>query len=1014
MKQFLLWVAVVGACLLHPSASAADTIYINTGQADFSWTNAPQIDAFAFYNSGEFTVYTRPLPFDMESVLNVTNRGLMYGSVGFGFDQASSVVPRRPMNNFINGRNALVEGFEYFGFYSSNVYYYPTFLTVWATNIVNEGVLRVGNAGQLRLEGNTIDCSRGGLEVAALLADPTAGWYPSSLREEYFPDTAIYDIYWGAGIAEQPYTTDTASILRMYGGGLGAQSPVHIVDGYYNLARTYAYPCVAFGYTNINGNLTLTTLTNQDGTLTNVFLPTNIIRQAVYVGIDDTNNFAVHAKFYPSRVQDVTFNTVIVGIDLSSTNVVADAGEESSIYFVDRLASETNLLFGTNLDMYPTTYRPAAYEVARTAPPEYFYGRNGNANIATDRTFLYQQSFSNRFATNFYAGYNAYVDYLAVRPAAVVGLGPLHQPGRIEIVGDQVNLSRTRFRGMGLVSVEAKHLISSSNAVVDSPSLVYNLGSTNGTLRVRNLAKESVLRLSGDLTAWSGLWTNQFAMIMSNWYIDATTNYYFPITNAVEVGIHCLIVGANSMIATQQVIVHDLVAQSTNVFIDDPMVVSRRLLIEADSLTFNSQFAVTNQIPEWPIWLPSAYVGLSDFQSTNIPGVRFLTNNGTMTILNKANYGSDADQPLKAFANHGALNAYVHNIAADEYENTGYINTTNDLVVVTSTGRLEGGRDLASGAVRYNAGDLKFRNYTVIARQGFFLNVTNSLADGGASAPSRVTVQDGFHLLRKPASGNLLGTTFESVATKFTSVPHTWAAEDRGATPEGFVDNAAIGTLALQVGSYAELRFGKPTDLYGTPLEGTYALYVDYLSLDSSIAADPESMIWIDPGFTLYFANSNVDPETLDGMIGGRLRWVKSYAGPTSGTEVFAKIGPGIFTTIRVNYALLESEFIDSDGDGLANAFDNPSPADWTNTPFDGATFTKINFVAGTSPQFRMSWNGAAETVYTVEYCPSLLPADWQVLSTVTNTAAVVRTLTVTDSPPANETERYYRVRYLP
>ncbi|MCX8107956.1 MAG: hypothetical protein N3G20_04050, partial [Verrucomicrobiae bacterium] len=242
----------------------------------------------------------------------------------------------------------------------------------------------------------------------------------------------------------------------------------------------------------------------------------------------------------------------------------------------------------------------------------------------------------------------------------------------------------------------------------------------------------------------------------------------------------------------------------------------------------------------------------------------------------------------------------------------------------------------------------------------------------------------------------------------YYSVSHTWAAADRGASRAGFEDNAAVGTLQLRLYPFGELRFGPPLDNQGNPVQGKFGLYVDYLDLDSSLQIDPEAGgLVIEPGLTIYFAYANVSPEKLDGKFGGRLRWVKDFAGPRSGVDVAVHVGPDSYKTIRVNKGLLESKLIDSDGDGLANAYDK-----W---PFDGPTLSEVK-VSGTPPVISISFSAAAGATYYVERAANLSAPDWVTIATVTKDSQFGGVMTATD-PEVTSPEgqaRYYRVRYNP
>ena len=169
--------------------------------------------------------------------------------------------------------------------------------------------------------------------------------------------------------------------------------------------------------------------------------------------------------------------------------------------------------------------------------------------------------------------------------------------------------------------------------------------------------------------------------------------------------------------------------------------------------------------------------------------------------------------------------------------------------------------------------------------------------------------------------------------------------------------------------------------------------------------ANPEAVVSIDPGLTIYFGNSNVSAEELDGTFEGRLRWVRSYAGPASGMPVASRQSGYEVKTIYVNAALMASTTIDSDGDGTANAYDT-----W---PFDGVTLKDLQVMGQPATELRISWDAAAETVYRVEKTSGLTPPEWTHHVTLTNTEPSVRTLTITDAiPSGTDQKRFYRVRY--
>jgi hypothetical protein len=179
-------------------------------------------------------------------------------------------------------------------------------------------------------------------------------------------------------------------------------------------------------------------------------------------------------------------------------------------------------------------------------------------------------------------------------------------------------------------------------------------------------------------------------------------------------------------------------------------------------------------------------------------------------------------------------------------------------------------------------------------------------------------------------------------------------------------------------------------------------LYVDLLDL--TLLPDYESRLYFaSTNITLYFAAANgVPEEELDGAMGGRLRWVKNFAGPSSSVEVLLPDG----TPFLVNRALRESLEYDSDGDGLANGYDP--------FPFSAPVISEVTATASQPAHLDISWLAAANTVYTVECSATGKAADWQFLMNVTNTAATPAWMTVQDPDPIGAAARFYRVYYDP
>ena len=401
--------------------------------------------------------------------------------------------------------------------------------------------------------------------------------------------------------------------------------------------------------------------------------------------------------------------------------------------------------------------------------------------------------------------------------------------------------------------MNTKHLIGSTNSFVDSENLFFDLASTNGTLAVQNLAKAQVERFYGDIFAWSAVWTNELLTT-----IDVITNGTSSgaVTNTIEIGYHALIVGGQ-MNTLKSVLVQEFAARSTNVTISDTMTVDKSLLIDAENLTLTGNLSLGQTAFNW-----NAVVA---------PQLAVFTNSGSLTVPNEANFGADRAAPYARMVNQGSINAFVAKISADEFDNSGSIVTTGDISVETRSGKLDSGAFTAGGNIDLSGGNIKVRAHTISATGGLFVRVTDVLTDAGLNGTSSWNVQNGFHLLTKPARGDLFGVTLSSFAPYFANPLHSWAAEDRGATPAGYSNNVVIGVLSLDANTEGLLTFSS--------VDARNALYVDFLNLGSAVANNLTNTLEILPGLVIYFAAANVPAEQLDGQLGGRLGRVRPAGG---------------------------------------------------------------------------------------------------------------------------------------
>jgi hypothetical protein len=969
MKRIIATFFGIAATVIQSHATQAN--WINGGVTNV----VVPIDATNVINNagGLVSVFSSPLPFDTSNTQNFTNSGTMNGSVGFRFDTAprdsigNLVAPRRLAANFHNRNTGVVAATDgsivldpLLGFTTGS------YLLVHATNLINQGTLSVGAGGLLQLVGTNVNISRSALAVNGLTGSSS---FNNPDLGTFTPSVAITDNYWGQG-------NDTFNVT-----GIGTYGLVPVIIGTnFTVATNLVFSSPSHAVTNTLGRLTTTvpspfnffaTNYNFVGAYTNAQNPTNLFRQAVFVRLA-SSNMGVNIKFSPSPQPTNFFRGVSVEIFNLETNIFTETTFTNAIYFSDTLASTTNR--GLLENFQDGTSRPANYILSRSPTPGFQGGMDTNA-IFTEN-FLFDPSFDSVESSGPYAGYSASLDNLPSRPPAIPSGDFTNNPGRIEIRADQLNMDKARIRTEGLLSIQANHLISSSNAVIDSENLSFNLTSTNGNLQVQSLMKEKVNRLRGDIYAWSATWTNSFTPAGSS--------------NAVSLNFHVLIIDAQTLLDELPVTVYELRAKATNIVINDNATVVRTLLIQSDSLTLNGNLTLSGTIQNWTQPL--------------VPTLKHFTNNGVLTIPNEAHFGDEGITPYRSFVNFGSIQSYGQSIRSDYAQLSGLNFAAASFSLQATNGQIDGGTIFANGAVTLAGDAIRLNQAWVDSGSLLEINVTNSLSDDGAASANLVSMTDGFYMSTKPATGDLLGTTVNSAALNFAQVNHVWAGRDDGVNITGFSNNVALGVLELE-------PLGVDPLFVFSGAGVANGLYVDLLDL--SLLSDYASQLQIDPNLTIYYAaailNTNAAPingqsteEYLDGQFGGRLRWVPGFAGPNSTTTVTIN-GNQI---ISVNLALRNSGVLDSDADGTVNGLDA--------SPFDGVMIDSIQRNASPAG-YLLTWDAAPSTLYQVEARTNLTTSAWSVLFTTTSTNAAVAPWTVldTNAAPAGVT-RYYRVTYSP
>jgi hypothetical protein len=446
-------------------------------------------------------------------------------------------------------------------------------------------------------------------------------------------------------------------------------------------------------------------------------------------------------------------------------------------------------------------------------------------------------------------------------------------------------------------------------------------------------------------------------------------------------------------------------SHSTNAVISDNMSIVESLLVDGKSLTLDGNVTIPGIVPVVnPILgFPPPGTPLQDWRGTNAPTLLFLTNHGIFSIANEAHFGDDRAAPYSAFVNTGTVSAASINLNSAYFENRGTLSTAGQLLMQFGSGLLQNGGSTSGGDSQFLAGSLKFSQYQMIVNGGLYLRATNALYDAGGASGNVFTMHNGFNLQSKPPTGDLLGTTFQTIAPAVPSVEidHTWAGLDRGVSAAGYSNNTALGELAVSSQSVDPFFY-----FSGTGAQN--GLYVDLLDL-SALGTNYLNQMAIDPSLTIYYAAATlgfIPPKTngvpqqpeeyLDGQFGGHLRWVRDFAGPNSSVAV---ISNGV--SILVNRALRNSLIIDSDGDGIANGADF--------YPFNSTPIAKLA-VAQPPPTAHLSWNAIAHKVYWVQAATNTISPNWQTIMYYTNNASTNGPVTVQFPLPPGSLRQYYRV----
>lgn len=913
MKR-LICIFGLGLALAGVAQGDTSSSYVNNYNIIAPPQAYPQVDATNFQNNAVFDIATFGALFDFSNVQNFTNRNSMFGSPGFHFDTAPSASgARRPAARFVNGNLTGTPN-------TNTIVYGASQLLVEATNIINRGLLQVGSGGLLRLTGVNVDISRG--VVQGLGFQPTDGFIANYWANQNDNPTGImtstnFDL---TSLASAPYRAVTVSYQT---NGVKQNWPLFAITNTTSgiLASNYVYE----SGTNKTVQAVIVVNRNRDG-----YLSTNIQIRIVSTGGDARN-------LGTPLVEWAIPGTNVLGVPFTNYLILQDTFTASTNH---SLVPQSPPLYGSTFGQLKS--KPANYTLFRTNSPldSPFVNPLGQPTSYDVDNFRGPFGGGN-FVTNYQStAFGVILREISQQPAYPQTIYTL--PGRVEIFANGtngvLNLNNTRIESENYLRIEAtNHFAGNTNCSISSPYVDISLASTNGELMVSQFVNTTVPRVIGNIDIYTVSWTHPQVFTNGS-------------TNLVQFNV--LLVDSRLENTFASELLNLKLRSTTNVTIGQSFDITGDFSVDADGLTIN----------------PGVTLNLSSLNfdwASQSPYLLNFTNHGTLNNTN-GGYGggsfishnriTGAERPYRSIVNTAT------GIIVDEgnvfntayFENFGSISSSNGPVFIQASDALLGDFGLLEADyadISITANNLEVSNHGIIAGRALTLAVTNSLNSGINSW----TAGDGFNLLVKPATGDLLDTDVTCTAFNYASVINTWAGLDLGLSFDGFTDNAALFNLILTGGASSEFQF--------TGAGAANALYVVYLDFNDFMAnldADGNvAALVIDANMKIYYQSAYLNGSdmsaALDGKNNGRLIWLNGAPRPANARGALTHRG-SVKSKSFTAKAVAAAGFA---GEDVALAISAGSSADLVN----------------------VSWNTPANATSKI-YVKPLGAGDWSVLTT--------------------------------
>jgi hypothetical protein len=1044
MKQKLLsgfLVLAFAMAVVPPAFSQPDAYYQNVGSVICPPEIPPTIDATSFINEGQFIVNITNFPPQLPSqgsvdpyttfdTLNFTNSfgAFLACNSGLLMQFNPQVGAPHPAASFfnagtINCGTSDMTNLSFIALRGNSIVTNPSpaVFQLFATNIINPGVVNMGPASRLSFSGDSLDLTRSVLSTQNNGTNTVFGQLAFS--------GGIFDGYWGVGTNIINPATNFSVIPARTLPHTVTNRAYHVFDQVLvaSNAPVFFQQDITFGGSNIFNRIVFLVNTNRSFA-TNVFFPAN---------------FGFPAFAEPDAQPDIVVQW--------SSPVTNEFGVVSTnyLYLDDSFAFDLAGEFVPPAPLWPWLVPQGS---GQTFVPINFLPFNPtfqlffNFNIFSAYAFFLTQSpidfgppvaplsgalpanlFFNAPSTAVWAAYEGLFSPGSVVVGDLAGQNITNLPGRIDLTANKMmNLTRAQITSVNSLNLKAtNHFVGSDGARITTAFADINLRTTNGMMTITNLIEPTIPHPLGICDLCSIRWTN-LIRIGADTFI--TNGYHVLFVNAQMAPNSSPLIqtltlrSTNSVTHDDSIVINDYLTVTTNLLLD-----TRRLTIATNDLAAETSVGGLTLTSGNIVW------------STATPRLQYLTNYGTLAAANAVFFGgsrsspyytSNFNEPYFVFVNRGGVTNFSSQIWATNFQNSGIFSASAGSIRLQQarTALLnDGGAFLAPGnLISIESDSLLVSNYTLLAGSSLTLSVPNYLDDGSlTNSVDVITNQNiwnagfGINLPILPAQASLLATTITNTAAPNVNAINQWAGKDVGCRPSGFVNNAALGRLVLDgktANSLFTFRRTGPTN----------ALYVDLLEFKNAATnfvsgSLPETLdalgVNLDANFTIYYGEAIVDgqsiAEKLNGSYGvadkngGRFSWVSNYnIGFWSSTNVVYSDG----TTNRLNTALVTSCEIDSNGNGIPNCMDtNPIPV---LTPASLAlTVAVTNSPARTAV---LSWNTLPLSSNYLYSAPSLLlpSTNWQLVTNFLSDAAIGGRVTMT-YPITNSGALYYRVRVL-